>query len=174
MQYFIFFVLTGIFREELTGSRGDGTIPERSIKIVQAVGQWLQEGGLEAVNACDQLTLSPTIPTPNERGDWDPHGRFTASANNLYYVLFYPQKTLTIAGVIGKVQKITAYNVGNLKFVQNGSKLIIEIPDVLCKRLAPVLKIECDRPSGVYRTGGLRVPNVEHPRYDPIDPDIKY
>ena len=156
------------------GPRGDGSIPEQSSAIVRAVGQWLREGGWEAVNAFDELTLSPTIPTPGERGDWDPHGRFTASGNDLYYVLMYPRKTLTIAGFIGKVQRITAYGIGELRFVQNGSKLKIDLPDELQGRLAPVLKMECDSPAGVYRTGGLRIANVEHPRYDPVPPDIRY
>lgn len=156
------------------GPRGDGSIPEQSSAIVRAVGQWLREGGWEAVNAFDELTLSPTIQTPGERGDWDPHGRFTASGNDLYYVLMYPRKTLTITGFIGKVQRITAYGIGELRFVQNGSKLKIDLPDELQGRLAPVLKMECDSPAGVYRTGGLRIANVEHPRYDPIQPDIQY
>ena len=156
------------------GPRGDGSIPEKSSAIVRAVGQWLREGGWEAINAFDELTLSPAIPTPGERGDWDPHGRFTASGNDLYYVLMYPRKTLTIAGFIGKVQRITAYGIGELRFVQNGSKLKIDLPDELQGRLAPVLKMECDSPAGVYRTGGLRIANVEHPRYDPVPPDIRY
>ena len=156
------------------GPRGDGSIPERSSEIIRAVGQWLREGGWEAVNAFDELILSPTIPTLGERGDWDPHGRFTASGNNLYYVLIYPRKSLTIAGFIGKVQRITAYGVGELKFVQTGSKLTVEIPEALSGRLAPVLKMECDSPAGIYRTGGMRIANVDHPRYDPVLPDIQY
>ena len=59
-------------------------------------------------------------------------------------------------------------------FVQNGSKLKIDLSDELQGRLAPVLKMECDSPAGVYRTDGLRIANVEHPRYDPIQPDIQY
>ena len=81
---------------------------------------------------------------------------------------------MTIAGFIGKVQRITAYGIGELRFVQNGSKLKIDLPDELQGRLAPVLKMECDSPAGVYRTGGLRIANVEHPRYDPVPPDIRY
>ena len=156
------------------GPRGDGSIPERSSEIVREVGQWLKEGGWDAINASDKLVLSPTVPTPGERGDWEPHGRFTASGNNVYYVLMYPRKSITFAGFTGKAQRITAYGVGELKFVQTGSKLTIEIPEDLSGRLAPVLKIECDSPSGIYRTGGLRVPNCDHPRYDPILPDIQY
>ena len=156
------------------GPRGDGSIPEHSAEIVREVGQWLKEGGWDAINASDKLVLSPTVPTPGERGDWEPHGRFTASGNNVYYVLMYPRKNITFAGFTGKVQKITAYGVGELKFAQTGSKVTIEIPEELSARLAPVLKIECDSPSGIYRTGGLRVPNCDHPRYDPILPDIQY
>lgn len=156
------------------GPRGDGSIPERSVEIVKAVGAWIREGGWEAINAFNELKLSPTVPTPGERGDWEPHGRFTASGNNLYYVLFYPRKTMTIAGFIGNVQRISAYGVGDLKFTQNGGKVTVEIPEVLAGRLAPVLKFECDCPPGVYRTGGMRVPECDHPRYDPILPDIQY
>ena len=86
----------------------------------------------------------------------------------------YPRKSITFAGFTGKVQRVTAHGVGELKFAQSGSKVTIEIPEELSGRLAPVLKIECDSPSGIYRTGGLRVPNCDHPRYDPILPDIQY
>ena len=156
------------------GPRGDGSVPEPSVKIVRAVGQWLREGGWEAINAFNELKLSPTIPTPGERGDWDPHGRFTAQDNNLYYVMFYPRRTMTIAGFVGKIQKITAYGVGELKFTQTGGKVSVEIPERLMGRLAPVLKFECDCPPGIYRTGGMRIPECDYPRYDPILPDIQY
>ena len=156
------------------GPRGDGSIPEKSVEIVKSVGQWLREGGWEAINAFNELKLSPTIPTPGERGDWDPHGRFTAQDNNMYYVLFYPRRSMTIAGFVGKVQRITAHGAGELKFTQNGGKVTVEIPECLMGRLAPVLKFECDSPPGIYRTGGMRVPECDHPRYDPILPDIQY
>ena len=156
------------------GPRGDGSIPEKSAEIVKTVGQWLREGGWDAINAADELSLTPTQPAPGERGDWDPHGRITASGNTLYYTVMYPLKKLTIAGFVGKIRRITASGIGELKFVQNESKVTIEIPEVLRGRFCPVLKFECDCPPGIYRTGGMRVPECDHPRYDPILPDIQY
>jgi hypothetical protein len=35
-----------------------------------------------------------------------------------------------------------------------------------------VLKVECDAAPSIYLTGGMRVPKVEHPHYDPCESDI--
>jgi alpha-L-fucosidase len=158
------------------GPRGDGTIPEESVRIVRTVGQWLREGGREAITDCDPFKFCPTVPQPGDRGDWDPHGRMTVSGNNLFYVLEYmPGDTLTIAGFQGRVLKATACagTVG-LGFSQDGEILRINLPESLRDKTAPVIKLECDRPAAIMRTGGMRNTEAPHPRYDPVQPDIQY
>ena len=158
------------------GPRGDGTIPEESVRIVRTVGQWLREGGREAISNCDRFKFSPTVPQPGDRGDWDPHGRMTVSGNNLFYVLEYrPGDTLTIAGFQARVLKATACaGAFDLGFSQDGEILHIQLPESLKDKTAPVIKLECDRPAAILRTGGMRNTEAPFPRYDPIQPDIQY
>ena len=158
------------------GPRGDGTIPEDSVRIVRTVGQWLREGGREAITNCDRFKFSPTVPQPGDRGDWDPHGRMTVSGNNLFYVLEYmPGDTLTIAGFQARVLKATACaGTVDLGFSQDGEILHIQLPESLRDKTAPVIKLECDRPAAILRTGGMRNTDAPFPRYDPVQPDIQY
>jgi len=158
------------------GPRGDGSIPERSAEIVRTVGKWIkEEGGQELLAGTDKLSFSPTIPAPADRGDWDPQGKFAALGNNLYMVLEYnPGKQYTLCGLNAKVQSVTACGKFPLVFKQKEDKITVELPDSLEKMCAPVLKFVCDCKPAVYRTGGMRVPKCEHPRYDPKEPDIQY
>ena len=157
------------------GPRGDGSVPERSVEILRQVGQWLNEGGREAITECDALPFSPTLPRPDDRGDWESAGRFTASGNNLFLTMHYfPGRHYTLCGLRAKVQAITACGNIPLKFTQAGEKLLVELPEMLSSKLSPVLKIVCDRPAAIYRTGGMRTPECKHPRYDPVAPDLLY
>ncbi|MBR4663093.1 MAG: hypothetical protein IKO93_04400, partial [Lentisphaeria bacterium] len=130
----------------------------------------------EAITNCDPFKFSPTVPQPGDRGDWDPHGRMTVSGNNLFYVLEYmPGNTLTIAGFQGRVLKATACaGTVDLHFRQDGEILRVSLPESLRDKTAPVIKLECDRPAAIMRTGGMRNTEAPHPRYDPVQPDIQY
>ena len=157
------------------GPRGDGSIPERSAEIVRQVGQWLKEGGREAITDCDKLPLSPTLPQPGDRGDWDSAGRFTASGNNLFLTMHYfAGSKYTLCGLKGRVKSVTACGTIPLKFHQENEKVTVELPEILAQKLSPVIRFACDAPPAVYRTGGMRVPECRHPRYDPVAPDILY
>jgi alpha-L-fucosidase len=158
------------------GPRGDGSVPEASASIIRTVGTWLKNGGQEAIAACEPMPLSPTIPQPGDRGDWDSQGSFTASGNTLFMTLLYsPGDTLTLTGVRAAVQSVTACNGKyTLSFRQEGEKLSVGLPQELFSYTAPVLKFICDRPPVIYRTGGMRTPECPHPRYDPVQPDILY
>jgi len=157
------------------GPRGDGSIPEESVRIIRRVGRWLREGGREAVESCDPMPMSPGLPGPGERGDWDPQARFTASGNVLYISLLYcPGEVYTLTGLQNKVLAVTAGETGALPFTQTGGKVVISLPEGLRERFVPVLRVVCDAPPAVLRTGGMRTPAVPHPRYDPVAPDIIY
>ncbi|OQA81599.1 MAG: Alpha-L-fucosidase [Lentisphaerae bacterium ADurb.Bin242] len=157
------------------GPRGDGSIPEESVKIIRTVGQWLREGGEEAVADCAPLPFSPILPRPGDRGDWDHQGTFTASGNRLFLTMAYwPGPVYTLTGLKTHVRRITVKNVGDLNFRQEGERVVVQLPGSLGKKFCPVLNFECDAPPVIYRTGGMRVPKVEHPRYDPVLPDIQY
>ena len=89
-------------------------------------------------------------------------------------LLFDPGEVYTLTGLQNKVLSVTVKGAGELAFKQEGGKLVVDLPADIRARFAPVLRIECDSPAVIYRTGGMRVPEVEHPRYDPVAPDIQY
>ena len=157
------------------GPRGDGSIPEESEKIIRQVGTWLRNGGDEAVAACDPMPMHPELPQPGDRGDWDAQGQFTCSGNDLYMTLLYPDRNFwTLTGIQHQVLRVSARGIGDLPFTFSEGRLTVTLPDELLNRFAPVIRVHCDRPAAIYRTGGMRVPEVEHPRYDPVAPDIQY
>lgn len=88
------------------------------------------------------------------------------------------RESLTFGGLQGRIKKVTLLGRTKhrlVKFVQQGTRVMVTglprtSPDPVC----PVLRFDCDRPPSVYQTGGLRIPNVKHPHYDPVQPDIKY
>lgn len=157
------------------GPRGDGSVPEASASIVRMVGQWLATGGSEAIADAEPLLYGPFERQPDERGDWDGAGLFTASGNMLFMTLLYnPGRKLTLTGLEMNVNAIDVTGWGDLTFSQHEDKLVVELPESLDKRFCPVLRLACDRPPSLYRTGGMRIPSVKHPRYDPVPPDLIY
>ena len=157
------------------GPRGDGSIPERSVEILRQVGTWLKEGGGEAITSCEKMPFSPTLPSPGDRGDWDHSGRFTASGNDLFLTMHYfPGEEYTLCGLNTQVKSVTACGTHSLEFTQQKDKVTVKLPSLLQEKLSPVLKFACQAPPAVYRTGGMRVPECRHPRYDPVAPDLLY
>lgn len=157
------------------GPRGDGSVPEDSAEIVRKVGRWLREGGEEAVGDVEPMPFGPLLRTPGDRGDWDHAGVFTASGNTLFMTLLYfPGSKLVLTGLEMRVEGVDVAGWGPLAFAQRDGRLVVELPDELAARFCPVLRFACDRAPSLYRTGGMRVPAVEHPRYDPLPPDIAY
>ncbi len=157
------------------GPDGSGAIPKASEIIIRQVGQWLRQGGQQAITASEPLNFGPFLRKADERGDWDAAGVFTASGNTLFFTLLYPcGPTWTISGLEAEVLEVSCPITGQLEYRQNGGRLEVTIPALLQETLAPVLQLKCDRPPVIYRTGGMRVPTVTHPRYDPCPPDLQY
>jgi len=156
------------------GPDGSGTIPLPSVGIIRKVGQWLKSEGSEALAADDLLSFDPVMRQHGDRGDWDPNVAFTASGNNLFVTIFYPpQGEWTLTGLLNKVMSISRGGLP-VPFIQNGDYLTIKFPAEFEKEFCPVLKVKCEQPPSIYRTAGMRIPQVKHPRYDPCAPDIKY
>jgi hypothetical protein len=89
-------------------------------------------------------------------------------------IMHYPGKQLTLTGLEMNVKRITTTAFGELNFVQNGGKIVIDLPEAMANAFCPVLKMECDSTPSIYRTGGMRIPNCKHTRYDPAQSDIQY
>ncbi|NLF92250.1 MAG: alpha-L-fucosidase [Oligosphaeraceae bacterium] len=157
------------------GPDGSGAIPRASEIIIRQVGHWLNQGGRQAITGNDPLTFGPFLRQDTERGDWDANGVFTASGNTLFFTLLYPcGSTWSISGLEAEVLEINSPSAGRLTFRQDQGRLTVDLPELLQQTLAPVLQITCDRPPAIYRCGGMRVPELKHPRYDPCPPDLQY
>lgn len=157
------------------GPRGDGSIPEESVRIIKNVGKWISEGGMGALTNTELFKFGCMLRQPEDRGDWNDNGMFSVTGNTLHFTLIYnPGKKLTFSGLEQKIISISEKECGKLKFTQDENKVTVELPEKLSGRFCPVLNILCDAPPSIYRTGGMRKPEVTHPRYDPCPPDIQY
>lgn len=157
------------------GPRGDGSVPEMSASIIRTVGQWLATGGAEAIKDAEPMLFGPFERKPGERGDWDGAGVLTASGTMLFMTLLYnPGRKLTLTGLEMRVNAVEVIGGEALTFSQQDDKLVVELPESLEQRFCPVLRFSCDQLPSLYRTGGMRIPKVNHPRYDPVLPDLVY
>lgn len=156
------------------GPRGDGSIPEKSMEIIRAVGAWLETCG-ECIFGTDLWTLDPQA-RGEHAADWCHHGPFTRKGNNLYLILTSPPAdSIVVTGLECRVLQAAVLGEGAVAFRQEGGRLRVLAGGL--KRsdgLPPVLKLECDRPPVIYKTGGMRVPSCPHPRYDPVASDINW
>jgi len=150
------------------GPKGDGSIPEPSVRLLETVGAWLRRNG-EAIFNTDLFTYD-LQQKGDHRGDWNSHGPMTCRGNALYWLVQrWPGKTLNLAGLKTRVIKVTLLGTNqDLPFVQDDGKVTVtglplRAPDPVC----PVLRFTCDSAPSVYLTGGMREPRVPHPHYDP-------
>ena len=156
------------------GPDGRGNIPKKSIRIIRKIGKYIANGGAEAIGGKEFFNMTPGIRQIDDRNDWDHHGDFSVNGNDLYFSMYYiPGRQWRFCGLEANIKSVTWRGV-QLDFRQKKDVVTIKLPKALRKSFVPVLKLHCDRPPAVYRTGGWRVPDAEHPRYDPITPDIEY
>ena len=87
---------------------------------------------------------------------------------------YFPGEEYTLCGLNTQVKSVTACGTLSLEFTQQKDKVTVKLPSLLQEKLSPVLKFACQAPPAVYRTGGMRVPECRHPRYDPVAPDLLY
>ena len=156
------------------GPDGNGAVPEKSVEIIRKVGQWIKDGGSEAIAANNALPFSPTMREEGDRGDWNAHAVFTATGKNLFATFLYsPQKEWVLNGLECKVLSVS-HQGKTMEFNNEADCLKVTLDAGFENEFCPVLKIECDQKPSIYRTAGMRLPQVEHPRYDPCEPDIQY
>lgn len=156
------------------GPRGDGSIPAESLRVLEETGTWLKRGGAEALFGTERFTFD-LRERGEHRGDWNHCGPCTARGHSLFWLLRrYPGAQATLGGVECQVKAATLLGVNRpLAVRQNGSRVMIEgLPDQPSDPLCPVVRLDCDRPPVIYQTGGLRIPPVPHPHYDPCPSDI--
>ncbi len=157
------------------GPKGDGSIPEESLDILKGLAKWMKTNS-EAIFNTEIFTCDP-YKRENGRNDFSPHGTLTASGNNLYllatnwmgskYILNGLETPVKRVSILGSEKNYSFQWKDNLLTV---SGLPENAPDNECT----VIKIECDGPPSVYNCGGMRIPDISHPRYDPCPSDIDW
>jgi alpha-L-fucosidase len=150
------------------GPRGDGSIPEESVHILETVGDWLRRHS-ECIFDTDAFTYD-MYERGEHRGDWNHFGPMTVRGNNLYLLARrWPGETLAIAGWQCQVRGVKLLSPRQpLSFrQQDGCVRVGGLPAAPPDPLCPVLCFECDRPPALYLTAGMRIPRVPHPHYDP-------
>ncbi len=120
------------------GPRGDGTIPEASVAILEKVGAWMQSNSESIYGA----TASPFAELP-----W---GRCTVKGNILYLHVFMPPAdgTLELPGLRSEVKKafLLADPGKKSKSSRSGSSVQISLPSIPADAINTVVAVELDGP----------------------------
>lgn len=157
------------------GPRGDGSVPEESARVLKAVGSWLSKCG-ECIFDTDLFTWG-LMDREGHESDWSNNGPFTRKGRALYQLVrFWPGTSLTVAGLNTEVKSVSLLTQGGVRpcrFTQAEGKVVVtELPENVPDPVCPVIRFDCLEVPSIYLTGGMRVPKVPHPPYDPAPSDI--
>jgi len=117
------------------GPKPDGSIPEPSVRILSAVGKWMQKNG------------SAIYQTQKCRFRFGNVEGYTRKGNTLYtHVHFWPGDTLTVGGIKTKVTSAKLLASGkDVPFTQTGSQLIFSgLPVKAPDDPVTVIAAECE------------------------------
>lgn len=134
------------------GPEADGTVPAESMRILEAVGRWLNVNGKAIYSTDGGASIS--------FGNYD---NFTRRGNTLYvHVYFWPSETpaaewltfyqpstvVAIGGVQAKVLSAKVLKTGqNIAFIQDDiSVRLTGLPPTPPDDLITVIELQCDRP----------------------------
>jgi len=123
------------------GPRGDGSIPEASVAILEKVGEWMQKNG-ESIHGA-KASPFPELP-------W---GRCTVKGNLLYLHVFTrpADGTLELPGLRNKVRKAFLLEDPGVKLESSnqGPSVRISLPSFPSDAIATVVALELDGPPRV-------------------------
>ena len=117
------------------GPRGDGSIPEESVRILAEVGKWMEHGG-ETIYASD-------ICQPRRSN----YASFTRKGNTLYmHVHFWPGSTVVIGGMMTAVKSARLLASGQaVRFEQDRFRVrFVNLPDRAPDEPVTTIAIECE------------------------------
>lgn len=155
------------------GPDGTGTVPAQSRHMLEQVGQFMRVCG-EGIYDSERFTLD-LRERGDHRSDFTHHGRYTAKGNRLYiHLMRWPGTSFAIAGAEMNVTGARlAGSDTEVTVRQHGTRVQFDgLPDSPANDFGDMLIVECDGPPSLYNTAGIRVPDVPHPRYDPVESDI--
>ncbi len=154
------------------GPRGDGTIPAEAESRLRAVGTWLKTNGA-AIFGTTHVWSMDLQTRGDHRGDWNSHGPCTVSGNDLFVLLRrYPGRDCVLGGIGPRVRHAEILGHGPVPFAQQEGRVRLTLPAEPTDPVCPVLRLTCDDVPWVYQTGGLRLPRVPHPHYDPCPSEL--
>jgi len=117
------------------GPRGDGSIPEESIKIFQEAGQWLARNG-ESIYGADRCQLTRSR-----------NGSFSRKGNILYFhVHYWPGSSVAFAGLMTKAKRAWLLSSGkNVDFAQDTYSIkFTGLPAAAPDHPITTIAIECE------------------------------
>ena len=117
------------------GPRPDGSIPEDSVRILSAVGKWMDKNG---------ATIYESEPCRVRRSNY---ANFTRKGNTLYmHVYFWPGETVTVAGLQTKVKSAKLVASGKtVAFTQDRFRVRFNgLPQTAPEDPVTVLAVECE------------------------------
>jgi alpha-L-fucosidase len=149
------------------GPKPDGSIPDETVSVLEAVGQWLQTNG-KAIYETDRGNFS-----------WNTNANYTRRANTLYihqqfwpghtpaaeWLTFYqPEAVIAIAGLKPKVLSAKILKTGQpIQFTQDDLTLrLTGLPLQPPDHPATVIEVECDSE-----------PTIDHNATRPLWPRYK-
>jgi alpha-L-fucosidase len=156
------------------GPKGDGTIASEAIERFEAVGAWLQRGAIEGVFNTTHVWSFDLQQKGSHRGDWNHHGPCSVKGNDLFIFLRrYPGRDCILGGLSPRLlsSTILGHNV-ELSFKQRGTRIALELPEISPDPVCSVLRLRFDGVPEAYQSGGIRVPTVPHPHYDPCPSEL--
>jgi alpha-L-fucosidase len=128
------------------GPRADGSIPEDSVRILTAVGRWMERNG-QTIYQTERCRVHAS-----EFAD------FTRKGNTLYmHVHFWPGETVALGGLVNKVLSAKLFATGQpVEFEQEQFRVRFKgLPKSAPDDPVTVLAIECDS-EPVQDTGAVR------------------
>ena len=152
--------------------RADGSLDPQAIALLRTVGAWLRKNG-EAIYPTSHVWSMDLRERGDHRGDWNSHGPCTVTGTALNVVMKrWPGTEFVLGGFECTVRSARILGGTSLMVTQIGSRVVLsglpDEPPALC----PVIRLECDRIPVIYQSGGLRVPRVAHPHYDPCPSEL--
>ncbi len=116
------------------GPRGDGSIPEASIKSMEAIGRWMQVNG---------ESIYGSGPSPFEKPGW---GRYSTKPGKLYAHIFqWPENrelSIAVKGMRGGRAYLLADREQSLRIEEAPNGLRIHLPEKAPDSIASVVAVE--------------------------------